>query len=445
MGGAPIKQARHAIEDCLARLSHEDQVGLVFFDSTVESFRHAMLPATGDNVEKACTFLNTVDARGGTELASGVEAAAQLLGEQAGEIFVVTDGQVAGTVDILRRSRKCEIRLFCLGIGSASQDRFLELLARQTGGVCRFVTPSERVDVAAAELFATLGGIAAKNVSIPNANVQPSSAGPVFSGTPFVAFGDIDSNADAIAIESSQGARHVAVEPLDANNLDGLIKRLQGAKLIADFEAGYDRSDAAARQQLLELSQHYGMASSELSLVAVVKRAEDKAGDVPKTKIVPVGMPQDTRFGSYFSLAATRAPLLASFSTAGPAFDFCKVQSRTSPSICSRILALDRESDLLSILREAIRVIDEYASTRLSDDLSTNLASLLQKLVFHQGRTKIETDMQALTSLIDFISSDMIDFLDTGHFDQEKWQVIRCQLEQSWPELENVCGVVAHD
>jgi hypothetical protein len=337
-----------------------------------------------------------------------------------------------------------------LGIGSASQDRFLELLARQTGGVCRFVTPSERVDAAAAELFVTLGGSVAKNVGIPNANVLPASAGPVFTDTPFLAFGEIDSNMDAIALEWSQGTRHVAVESLGTNDLDGLIKRLQGAKLIADFETGYDRLDTAARQQLLELSKHYGLASSELSLVAVVKRADDKAGDVPKTKIVPVGMPQDTRFGSYFrghaamyslgaaqrsaSLVLPERALLAELSLhslASRSADFCKI-------------VLDRDGNLPSTLREAIGVIDDYASTRSSDDLSTDLASLLNKLVFHQSRTKIETHKQALTALVDFISSDMIDFLDTGRFDQEKWRVIRSQLEQCWPELTNV-GAPAHE
>ena len=45
-----------------------------------------------------------------------------------------------------------------------------------------------------------------------------------------------------------------------------------------------------------------------MALVAVVERAGDRAGDVPKTVVVPVGMPQDTAFGAYFPPAA---PLMA--------------------------------------------------------------------------------------------------------------------------------------
>ncbi len=51
--------------------------------------------------------------------------------------------------------------------------------------------------------------------------------------------------------------------------LDGLIEKLEGAKLIADFEARYDLSDAAAREQLFKLSEWYGLASSEMLLVAL--------------------------------------------------------------------------------------------------------------------------------------------------------------------------------
>ena len=55
----------------------------------------------------------------------------------------MTDGQVMGTEAILARARSTGTRLHSLGIGSASQDRFLTLLARETGGVNRFVGPRE--------------------------------------------------------------------------------------------------------------------------------------------------------------------------------------------------------------------------------------------------------------------------------------------------------------
>ena len=52
--------------------------------------------------------------------------------------------------------------------------------------------------------------------------------------------------------------------------------------------------------QLRKLSEEYGLASREMSLLAIVKRAGDRPGELPETKVVPVGMPQDTHFEAYF-------------------------------------------------------------------------------------------------------------------------------------------------
>ncbi len=433
MGGAPIKQARHAIENCLANLSPEDQFALVAFDSAVERFRPTMVLATRENVEDACAFLNTIDARGGTELASGVEAAAQLLAGSAGEIFIITDGQVSETSQIVQRARKCEVRLFCLGIGSASQDRFLELLARRTGGVCRFVTPSERVDVAAFEVFAAVGGTVATKVHVANANVEPASPGDVFCGTPFIAFGDIERDAVGIDVEWPQGARHVSIQPLGVES-DGSIRKLQGAKLIADFEAAYDHSDAAARQRLLELSERYGLTSSEMSLVAVVARADDQPGDVPKTKVVPVGMPEDTDLGSYFGRKGT-IRMEAAMSRSPMLFDLADDDGSGPLYKQSRLHRARTAMPLEPLVREAIRIIEECVLARTSKDTSDLIAVLTSALVTEQSRVKDHAEMAALSALIAFLLSEGKPFLETGSLDRNKWTAIRRQLESAWPEL----------
>jgi hypothetical protein len=93
-----------------------------------------------------------------------------------------------------------------------------------------------------------------------------------------------------------------------------VVRLLRGSRLISDWESRYPSEEAAAplekRQQsrvaarLLELSKMYGLASREMSLVAVVKRQGDRPGELPDTRVVPVGMPQDTAFQAYFGGAA---------------------------------------------------------------------------------------------------------------------------------------------
>jgi hypothetical protein len=105
------------------------------------------------------------------------------------------------------------------------------------------------------------------------------------------------------------------------------VRLLQGSRLITDWESRYPSEEALApldrRKQsrvagrLADLSQTYGLASREMSLVAVVKRANDRPGELPETRVVPVGMPQDVKFGSYFGASAAR--VAASFQTMMPA------------------------------------------------------------------------------------------------------------------------------
>ncbi len=96
MDGAPIAQARKAIEACLGALAEADSFGLVAFDDRVETLDGSMLTGSRANREKARKFLEQVDARGGTELAKGFTEAARIL-NGGGDVLILTDGQVAGT------------------------------------------------------------------------------------------------------------------------------------------------------------------------------------------------------------------------------------------------------------------------------------------------------------------------------------------------------------
>ena len=319
MRGSAMKQARQSVEACLGALSAQDSFGVVAFDNNVECLGQQLMDGSAGSRDAARKFLETVDARGGTDLTAGFLAAAKLLGNVGGDVFVLTDGQVAGTETILAKARTAGIRIHCLGIGSASQDRFLTLLARETSGVSRFLTARERVDMAAMELFASIGrplarGIRIEAVGADGISFAPEPPQTIFAGHPLVLFGESAGQTDANVRISWDGPASkqqldVPVKLVESGDAE-TMRLLQGSRLITDMDArlvttsgeGAAAKIEAARQAkaLEKLSAKYGLASREMALVAVVKRAGDKEGDVPKTMVVPVGMPQDTGFGAYF-------------------------------------------------------------------------------------------------------------------------------------------------
>ena len=393
MQGAPIEQAKKALEACLGALAAEDTFGIIAFDDKVESLAPRIREGSRPNREEAAKFLATVQARGGTELAQAVQAAVEMLGHTAGDILVLTDGQVMGTERILPSVRAGGMRLHCLGIGSASQDRFLTLLARETGGVCRFVTPRERVDLAAVDLFASIGrpiasDLKARMEGAEESQIAPAPAAAVFTGTPITLFGHTGSSALAKLLlewaKPQPGKLEIALEAADSG-MGETLRLLQGSRLITDLDSRYlgERSDRSLERreqkrigdQLQALSEAYGLASRRMSLVAVVERAGDQAGAIPKTTIVPVAMPQDVAFGAYFQRSLHRAPgafqtmavaaAMPSPPMAGAPVGAPPPMARMSASPSPSMSAPPQAPSILGRLSNSVRVIFQHKAAEM--------------------------------------------------------------------------------
>jgi hypothetical protein len=187
-------------------------------------------------------------------------------------MLILTDGQVSGTEEILSRARALGVRLSCLGIGAASQDRFLTLLARETGAVSRFATPNEQVDLAAVDLFAAVGRPVATGLKAGGAvSIAPEPIGAVFEDTPVLLFGEASGKDTVLELSWDSGKLSLQVPQGDAS-LGKTLRLLQGSRLITDWESRYPAGEALAtiekRQQsrvaarLRSLSETYGLAQS---------------------------------------------------------------------------------------------------------------------------------------------------------------------------------------
>lgn len=396
MEGLAINQAKQALEACLGTLSEEDQFGLVAFDNEVVSMLGNLQNADSQGRQDARDFLRKVEARGGTELVSGFQVAARMLKGEGGDILLITDGQVFGSDEILKQARATGVRLHCLGIGSASQDRFLSLLARETGGISRFVTPRERVDLAAIELFAGIGRPVATEVRIDHPStlsLSPKLPTLIRAGEPLLLFGELEGHTEAeISItwdgEGKPGVLNIPFSLETCPEAESVFL-LHGSRLITDAETKTDsdtssgtlaRRQADRESRLLEnLSRKYGLASRAMSLVAVVKRADDKADTLPETKVIPVGMPQDTAFGSYFDHGVVCDAM------AVPAMRIC---SSPSPRISNRIAHRRAFSEDVEcsegfsapnkIRRDLSRYAEEADEDLTTEDLAVVLAAKME-------------------------------------------------------------------
>jgi len=385
MEGRDMEQAKRALQACLGALDQQDQFGLLTFDSTVDLFDKQLRPATIDARGDAENFLATIDARGGTDIEEGLNQAANLLGTSAGDIVVITDGQVYGGEEIMAGMRKTPHRIHTLGIGSASQDRFLSLLARETGGTSRFQTPRERVDIGALELFASIGRPVAQDVSVEVPRgwaLRPDPFRHVFQGQPLVLWAETraagpdpadartESELGRFQITWGERSGKFSVSVADATPLPSqTLRLLQGAQLITDLESRTEtRERPRAGEEdadLIALAREFDLANQSMGLVAVVKREGDQAGSEVTTRVVPVGLPEDLEIGEYFEMqsAAGMVPAEACFPDA-PAAVFNLTAPSTPHYLCHNV--------------DAIESLESHATSNDVDDFLFDLASRLE-------------------------------------------------------------------
>lgn len=311
MRGRAIDEAKQAVGECLRALGPEDRFNIVAFDTEVESASPDMLSGGEEGIARAQEFLEGIDSRGGTEIMRGIDAAAKLAGEHGAAVFLITDGQVFGTEDILSLARRSGIVIHTLGIGSAARDRFITQLSRGTGGVSRSLNPNERIVDAALEVFAGIAAPIASDLSVgiegmETAVLEASTLAGIFPGSPLIVYGETVKPGDgSLLVEWAAPENGKLSLDLDLSGQDSALgetlRLLRGAKMLNDRESLLSGEEGSGKV-LEELSREYGLSSRAMSLVAVVERDDDEAGTPPKTSVVATGMPQDMEFNAYFNV-----------------------------------------------------------------------------------------------------------------------------------------------
>jgi Ca-activated chloride channel homolog len=103
---------------------------------------------------------------GGTEIAGALQAAyAAVQGTESADIFLVTDGEVAGWKYVVGQAKQSGHHIFTVGVGSAVSEAFVRGLATETGGECELVSPREGMADRVIRHFERMRAPRAKRVS----------------------------------------------------------------------------------------------------------------------------------------------------------------------------------------------------------------------------------------------------------------------------------------
>ena len=294
MGDTPMTRAKQATDACLAGLGPNDEFGLVVFDDQVDAFDDKMCKATKTNRKRAQEWMAQVCSRGGTDLSNGLAKGIEVLGGPGGDILLITDGQVSQTGPIVEQVGASGTRVHILGIGAASQDRFLSMLARRSKGVQKMVNPNEDVAGAGLELFNAVKHPVQVDVTA-DMDGKIVNVGTVWEGVPIIVTDPGTNGIPKSFLIKWNGGEFDAIGTM-TEVPDGLVGLLWAGRKIEDLEAALDltvKGPAASsiKLELKALSKAYHLASREMSLISVVKRAGDQP-EAMEQHVVPVGQPE---------------------------------------------------------------------------------------------------------------------------------------------------------
>ncbi len=298
MGGPSMREARTALRLCLRQLEEGDRFAILAFDDHVEAFAPRLVPFTEATLQRADSWLQTIDARGGTQLLRPLIDAAALAPD--GVIVLLTDGQVGNEDEILRAflAARGSARVYAFGIGTNVSDVLLDTLAYETGGALEAIHPNERVDEKVVAQFARATAARVTDLSIAIRGVETFEIAPakpiaLVDGEPFSVLGKFEHTAvGAIELRGKiDGERFYFEVPIDLTDAceRPFVEKLWARARIEDLQRA-----GAKKDRIVKLAIDQGISSKYTSFVVVEMRTGDRRVNEPvPTRIVAVDRPAD--------------------------------------------------------------------------------------------------------------------------------------------------------
>jgi Ca-activated chloride channel homolog len=291
MRGWKMVAARRAAGRIVDTLDIGDRFCVLGFDDRIDhpAGCSALVEASDRNRFAAASWLGSLEARGGTEMAQPLLKATHLLTSsgtgRSAVLVLVTDGQITGEDHLLRslEPRLGATTVHCVGVDRAVNAGFLDRLARQGRGTFQLVESEDRLDQVMATLARTIGrpalseiNISGHGIDIIDTSITPTPTPDAFAGLPCVVSGRYrgavhDETTLTVTAVGPRGPHSVTLVPLRSNA--AAVRTIWSRAALSDLEDAYyatgQRDMAQAARQIIEHSIRFGVLSRFTAYVAI--------------------------------------------------------------------------------------------------------------------------------------------------------------------------------
>jgi Ca-activated chloride channel family protein len=330
MGGPSIRQAKKALLTAVARMRPEDRFNVIEFNSETRTLFSASSPGTPANVQKAASFINQLEARGGTEIKPALELAldGRKDHERIRQVVFLTDACVSNEEELLTviHRQLGDSRLFTVGIGSAPNSYFMTRAAAMGKGSYTFIGKIEEVEKKMTALFGMLEQPAVTDLQLSGlttADILPSPLPDLYQGEPLVAVLKSTETMENFQLSGLLAGKTPWQVKVDTSKLTsrpgiGVLWARKKIRMLMDsLAAGTDPQ--IIRNEVLQLALNNHLVSRYTSLVAVEQKIS-RPGSIPLEKHrQKTNLPAGWQYDSIFAGSAATATPAALFFLTGMA------------------------------------------------------------------------------------------------------------------------------
>ncbi len=282
MSGEKIEQARRSLQFCIEQLDDRDRFSVVRFSTGFDVLFEELQSATKDNLAKAHAFIESFEARGGTNIADTLQHVVGMRptakDDQSARPFVVvflTDGKGNRGPDeilaTLKNTNEQGMRIFPFGVGHDVNTILLDRLSNEFMGRPTYVQPGENLELVLGDFFSVISQPVLTNLrlTLPGVGVTeqfPATLGDLYNGQQLIIAAKFSTTATGpVKLTAMREGEQVEyswpkaafVNTAEAEYVPAVWGGRKIAYLIDQIRAHGESQEMIG--EILELSQKYGI------------------------------------------------------------------------------------------------------------------------------------------------------------------------------------------
>jgi Ca-activated chloride channel homolog len=322
MGGTSIIQAKASLVYALGRLKPTDRFNLIRFDHTYDVLFADTVPADASHVRQATSFVDALQARGGTEMVPAMKAA--LADSRDGDantvrqVVFLTDGEIGNEQQLFDTisAMRGRSRIFMVGIGSAPNSFLMTRAAELGRGTFTHIGSVAQVEERMRALFDKLESPVVTNLtasfSAAGADVTPMVLPDLYRGEPVALTARVGALAGTLEVKGLIGDRPWVVTLPLANAAEGSgLSKVWARRKITDAEVSRTLrtiTPEEADKRILVLALGHHLVTRLTSLVAVDKTPSRPQGVHLTRADIPLNLPAGWEFDKVFGPSRAGVP-----------------------------------------------------------------------------------------------------------------------------------------